>query len=93
VNRESGAHVQDELMLARHWLFRPWLGGMAGHRRVWFKQIYNLRKHHGPLARQLTDDIMALLTPKWCALYWLEHKICSPVRNLNRWLRKNFAGL
>jgi glycosyltransferase involved in cell wall biosynthesis len=88
VNRESGAHVQDELMLARHWLFRPWLNGMAGHRRVLFNQIYNLRKHHRELARQLTDDLMTVLTLKWFVPYWIEHKLFKPFKNLTRWLRK-----
>jgi glycosyltransferase involved in cell wall biosynthesis len=88
VNRQSGAHVQDELMLAWHWLFRPWLGTMAGRRRVWFNQIYNLRKHHAAQAGHLTGDIMARLTVKWYAAYWIEHKISSPFKNLCRWLRK-----
>jgi glycosyltransferase involved in cell wall biosynthesis len=91
VNRESGAHVQDELLLARHWLFRPWLGAMAGRRRVWFNQIYNLRKHHRAQAGRLIDDIMALLTVKWYVPYWIEHKIFSPFKNLARWLRKKFT--
>jgi glycosyltransferase involved in cell wall biosynthesis len=91
VNRESGAHVQDELMLAQHWLSRPWLREAAG-RQVLFKQIYNLRKHHGERARPFIGDIMASLTAKWYALYWIEHKISSPFRNLNRWLRKKSAA-
>ena len=88
-NRESGAHVQDELMLAQHWLFRPWLNGMSGRRRVLFNQIYNLRKHHRELARQLTGDLMAVLTLKWFVPFWIEHKITKPFRNLTRWLQKN----
>jgi len=87
-NRQSGAHVQDELMLARHWLFRPWLDGMAGHRRVLFNQLYNLRKHHRAQAGPLTEDLMTVLTLKWFVLYWIEHKISSPFKNLTRWLRK-----
>jgi hypothetical protein len=91
VNRQSGAHVQDELMLAQHWLSRPWLRKTAG-RRVLFKQIYNLRKHHGERARPFTADILASLTVKWYALYWLEHKISSPFRNLNRSLQKRLGA-
>jgi hypothetical protein len=87
LNRQSGAHVQDELMLAQHWLSRPWLHQLAG-RRVLFKQIYNLRKHHGKRAEPFIRDIMASLTVKWYALYWVEHKISAPFRNLSRWLQK-----
>ncbi len=87
VNRQSGAHVQDELMLAQHWLSRPWLREAAG-RHVLFKQIYNLRKHHGEQAQPYIADIMASLTMKWYVLYWLQHKLTSPFRNLSRWLRK-----
>jgi len=87
VNRQSGAHIQDELMLAQYWLARPWLRKVAG-RRVLFK----LRKHHGGHARPYIGDIMASLTVKWYALYWLEHKISSPFYNLNRWLRKKFPA-
>jgi glycosyltransferase involved in cell wall biosynthesis len=89
MNRQSGAHVQDELMLAQFWLSRPWLLEMAG-RRVLFRQIYNLRKHHGERARPFVADIMNSLTRKWYAGYWLEHKITRPFKNLNRWLRKKF---
>jgi glycosyltransferase involved in cell wall biosynthesis len=91
VNRQSGAHVQDELMLAQHWLSRPWLRKSAG-RRVLFQQIYNLRKHHGERARPFIGDIMASLTAKWYALYWLEYKIFRPFRNLDRSLRKRFVA-
>jgi glycosyltransferase involved in cell wall biosynthesis len=91
VNRRAGAHVQDELMLAQHWLSQPWLRATAG-RRVIFKQIYNLRKHHGKRARPFIRDIMASLTVKWYALYWLEHKITSPFSNLRHSLRKRFTA-
>jgi len=91
VNRQSGAHIQDELMLAQHWLSRPWLRKTAG-RRVLFKQIYNLRKHHGARARPFTTDILNSLTVKWYVFYWLEHKISSPFRNLNRSLGKRFGA-
>ncbi len=88
VNRQSGAHVQDELMLAQYWLFRPWMMEAAGRRHVWFRQIYNLRKQHSKRARPFIGDIMASLTVKWYVLYWFEHKISSPFRNLRRWLNK-----
>jgi glycosyltransferase involved in cell wall biosynthesis len=91
VNRESKAHVQDELRLAQYWLTRPWLLEQAG-RRVLFKQIYNMKKHYGERGRPYVRDIMANLTPKWYAVYWVEHKICSPFRNLTRWLRKRFVS-
>jgi glycosyltransferase involved in cell wall biosynthesis len=90
VNRQSGAHVQDELMLAQYWLSRPWLGEAAG-RRVLFEQIYNLRKHHGERARPFVGDVMDSLHAKWYVLYWIEHKVSSPFRNLRRWLRKRLT--
>jgi glycosyltransferase involved in cell wall biosynthesis len=88
VNRESRSHVRDELMLARDWLFQPWLREMAGYRRVLFNQIYNLRKHHRAQAGPLADDLMAMLTLKWFVPYWIEHKIFKPLTNLARWLEK-----
>jgi glycosyltransferase involved in cell wall biosynthesis len=88
VNRQAGAQMQDEMMLARAWLFQPWLREMAGYRRALFNQIYNLEKHYGALSRPMTDDLMTLLRVNWFRFYWFEHKIFSPFRNLARWLRK-----
>lgn len=91
MNVKSGAHVQDELMLARYWLFRPWLKGMAEYHRFLFTQIYNARKHHRKQTRELTDDLMAMLTRKYYALYWIGHKVSKPFKNLNRWIRRRFG--
>ncbi|MEJ0088714.1 MAG: glycosyltransferase [Limisphaerales bacterium] len=87
INRQAGAHVQDELMLAQHWLSKPWLRKAAG-RRIFFKQIYDLRKHHGERARPFIGEMLTWLTMKWYVFYWLEYKILRPFKNLNRWLRK-----
>ena len=92
VNRQSGAHLKDEIMLAHHWLLRPWLQMSQRHNRLLFKQIYNFRKHHRVQARQLIEDFMASLTPQWYVFYWIEHKLLNPFRNLNRSVRKRLRA-
>jgi glycosyltransferase involved in cell wall biosynthesis len=90
VNRESGAHVQDELMLAQYWLSRPWLRGFAGG-KVKFLQLYTLQKHYGERARPFTEKIRASMKTGSYALYRLEYKITRPWRNLRRSLQKRFT--
>jgi hypothetical protein len=56
-----------------------------------FRQIYYLRKNRAARAESLIADMMAWLKPGWYALYWAEHKLFRPFRNLKKWLRK-FSG-
>ena len=90
VNRESGAHVQDELMLAQYWLARPWLRGFTCG-KVQFQQVYALEKRYGERARPFTEKIRASLKPGGCMFYWLEYKITRPFSKLNRRLQKRLA--
>jgi len=90
VNRESGAHVQDELMLAQSWLSRPWLRGFAGG-KVKFLQLYTLQKHYGERARPFMEKNRASLKTGAYIFYWLEYKITRPFRKLNQSLQKRFT--
>jgi glycosyltransferase involved in cell wall biosynthesis len=81
LNRRSGASTDEHLMLLTDYYCKPWLGEYAS-RRMWFKQIYYLRKLYGPRAQPLTVDMMATLKPFWYRLYWLEHKLLRPLGKL-----------
>jgi glycosyltransferase involved in cell wall biosynthesis len=81
LNRRSGAGADEHLMLLTDYHCKPWLGEYAS-RRMWFKQIYYLRKIYGPRAQPLTADMLAVLKPFWYGLYWLEHKILRPFGKL-----------
>lgn len=81
LNRRSGASTDEHLMLLTDYYCKPWLGEYAS-RRMWFKQIYYLRKLYGPRAQPLTVDMMATLKPFWYQFYWLEHKLLRPLGKL-----------
>lgn len=77
-----GTGADEHLWLAQTYFAQPWLAE-HGTRRMWFKQIYYLRKKYGPRAAGLTSRMMARLNPFWFALFWLEHKLSQPLRKLN----------
>jgi len=81
LNRCNDAIADEHLMLLTDYHGKPWLGEYAS-RRMWFKQIYYLRKKYGPRAQPLTADMMAALKPFWYRLYWLEHKLLHPLGKL-----------
>jgi glycosyltransferase involved in cell wall biosynthesis len=91
-NRGSGTYVQDELMLAQHWIARPWLRHVIS-RQVLFEQIYNLRKRYGERAQPFINDAMTVLKAHWYALYWLKYKISKPFKKLKRSVEKRWAKL
>jgi hypothetical protein len=90
LNIQSGAHVQDELMLAQDWFSRPWLRGFTCG-KVQFQQVYALEKRYGERARPFTKKIRASLKPGGYMFYWLEYKITRPFKKLNRSLQKRLA--
>ena len=90
LNVKSGAHVQDELILAQYWFSRPWLRGFTCG-KVQFQQVYALEKRYGERARPFTEKIRAALKPGGYMFYWLEYKITRPLNKLNRWLQKRLA--
>ncbi len=88
VNRREGIGQDENLMILESYFAKPWLRERTT-RRLLFRQIYYLRKNHGARVKPLVADLMALLQKNWYALYWVEHKIFRPFRNLKKWLRKN----
>lgn len=91
-NRDAGTYVQDELMLAQHWLARPWFCQVAG-RQVIFDQIYNLRKRYGERAQPFVGDAMDVLKAHWYGFYWLKYKLFKPFKKLRRSVEKRRAKL
>jgi glycosyltransferase involved in cell wall biosynthesis len=82
LNRRTDASADEHLLLLTDYHGEPWLGAYAS-RRMWFKQIYYLRKIYGPRAQPLTAGMMATLKPFWYRLYWLEHKFLRPLGKLS----------
>jgi hypothetical protein len=68
-------------MLATDYCCKPWLIERAG-RRMWFRQIYSLRRKYGARSLALTTGMMARLKRFWYAVYWLEYKISQPFKKL-----------
>lgn len=83
VTRRTGADANEHFLLAETYFTAPWLGA-AATRRMWFKQIYYLRKKYGSRAAALTAGMLARLGRFWFALFWLEHKLTQPFRKLIR---------
>ncbi len=87
-NARSGAAREEQMLLLTDYCAKPWLAEHATA-RMWFKQIYYLRKKYGeraaPLIAQAKQKISALAYA-WC---WLEHRVTAPfVRLKERQLRK-----
>jgi glycosyltransferase involved in cell wall biosynthesis len=87
VNRLTGIGQNETTMLLENYFSKPWLRAKVS-RRMLFRQIYYLRKNRVERGRLLIANMMALLKSGWYALYWIEHKLFRPFRNLKKWLRK-----
>ncbi|MCX6896879.1 MAG: glycosyltransferase, partial [Verrucomicrobia bacterium] len=87
VTRRTHADADEHFLLAETYFAAPWLRA-AATRRMWFKQIYYLRKRYGARATAMTAAMAAELNPFWFALFWLEHKISQPLRKLKRHCRR-----
>ena len=81
MHKRTGVSVDDHRLLFTDYYRKPWLREYAT-RRMWFKQIYYLRKKYGSRAQALAAEGMTALNPFWYALYWLEHKFMSPFGKL-----------
>ena len=86
-NARSGAAREEQMLLLTDYRTKPWLTAHATA-RMWFKQIYYLRKKYGeraaPLIAQAKPKI-SLPAYAWC---WLEHRLTAPfVRLKERSLR------
>ncbi|HAO78557.1 MAG TPA: glycosyl transferase family 2 [Verrucomicrobia subdivision 3 bacterium] len=88
MHKRTGVSVDDHRLLFTDYYRKPWLREYAT-RRMWFKQIYYLRKKYGPRAQTLAAEAMTRLKPFWYAVYWLEHKFARPfVKLKERLLRR-----
>jgi glycosyltransferase involved in cell wall biosynthesis len=83
-NRDEAARQDEHLLLLTRYGSRPWLDEFAS-RRMWFTQIYYLRKQYGERAAELTARMMKPLRPFWYPLYWLQHKLTQPLLHLCQW--------
>ena len=82
-HNRMGTCEEELLLLASEYVSKPWMSEYAS-RRMFFKQIYYLRKRYGAGAGALTVDMMHKLKPAWYMAYWLEHKLIHPINKLRR---------
>jgi glycosyltransferase involved in cell wall biosynthesis len=80
-NQQSGTGAEDHLLMFLDYYRKPWLAEY-GTRRMWFKQIYYLRKQYGSRAKAVTDEAMTVLKPFWYLVFWLEHRVTRPLQKL-----------
>ena len=85
-HRQSGIGANEPLLLLTDYCRQPWVQSRAT-RRMWFKQIYNLRKINGECAKVFAADMRIHLNRFWYGIYWLEHKFFRPLAKL-----KNYCG-
>jgi len=81
IHRRTGVSADEHMLLVTEYCQRPWLCRHAT-RRMWFNQIYGLKKQYGPRAQSLTADMMKVLKPSWYALYWMRRKTLRPLKKL-----------
>jgi len=86
-NQQSGTGAEDHLLMFLDYYRKPWFTE-HGTRRMWFKQIYYLRKQYGARAKAVTDEAMAALKPFWYPVFWLEHRITGPLQKLRARFRR-----
>jgi hypothetical protein len=87
-NARSGAAREEQMLLLTDYCAKPWLATHATS-RMWFKQIYYLRKKYGERAAPLIAQAKPALPPLAYAGCWLEHRATAPfVRLKERSLRK-----
>jgi len=78
-----GICENELLLLVTEYCAKPWLPQYFS-RRMFFKQIYYLRKNYGSRAAALAAGLMIRLKPAWYMAYWLEHKLIHPINKLRR---------
>jgi glycosyltransferase involved in cell wall biosynthesis len=87
-NARSGAAREEQMLLLTDYCAKPWLAAHATS-RMWFKQIYYLRKKYGDRATPLIAQAKPALPPLAYAWCWLEHRVTAPfVRLKERRLRQ-----
>lgn len=82
----NGAVEDEQLMFMECYCAKPWLK-LAATDRMWFSQIYYLRKKYGRRAGPVTSVMMAQIRSPAFAWQWVRHKLTRPVQNFARHLR------
>jgi len=80
-NARSGAAREEQLLLLTDYRTKPWLVSHATA-RMWFKQIYYLRKKYGERAAPLLAQAKTKISPLAYAWCWLEHRLTAPLARL-----------
>jgi glycosyltransferase involved in cell wall biosynthesis len=75
----TGADRDEQMLLCEDLIAKPWLAEHAT-RKMWFKQIYYLRKKFGARADRLVAEARKHLSPLGYALCRLEHVFSEPLR-------------
>jgi glycosyltransferase involved in cell wall biosynthesis len=92
VNRRTGASAGEELLLVEKCYGRPWFRRLvatdSATRWKLCRQLYYLRKDHGPDA-PLAAAISGPIGRRTYFLWWLWHRLSRPVSNLRRHLEKS----
>lgn len=87
-NAKSGAAREEQMLLLTDYCAKPWLAAHATA-RMWFKQIYYLRKKYGARSEPLIAQAKPKISPLKYAWCWLEHRATAPfVRLKERRLRQ-----
>lgn len=82
-HRRTGAADHERLQFAETFFAKPWIQN-AATRRLWFTQIYYLRKQYGAQADNLVRTLRSRLPPGGYAWQWLRHKVSRPFQKLAR---------
>jgi glycosyltransferase involved in cell wall biosynthesis len=82
-HRRTGTIDHERLQFAETFFAKPWLQ-TAATRRLWFTQIYYLRKQYGAQADGLVRILRSRLPPESYAWQWLRHKVSRPFQKLAR---------
>ncbi|HEX5399118.1 MAG TPA: glycosyltransferase [Verrucomicrobiae bacterium] len=85
---QAGGLANDEqLRFMEIYHLKPWLRELATD-RMWFTQVYYLRKNYGAKADALASAMLAHLSRRRYAWQWLKHRISRPAQKLSRKLRQ-----
>ena len=76
----TGHCAHEPLLLLMEYYRKPWMDEHAT-RRMWFMQIYYLRKKPGAQTGALTADMMTRIKPAWYVVNWLQTKPSTRSKN------------
>ena len=82
-HQKTGSANRERLQFAETFFAKPWIQGVATP-RLWFTQIYYLRKQYGAQADSVVRTLRSRLPPGSYRRLWLRHKVGHPFQKLAR---------